>query len=250
LAQAYDLLKKPEYKTRAKDLLRYLNSERKAPHGGYTEIKAGQIVFQSNPHMHLFEAALAWLKIDTDADWKKLSQDLFDLCRSQFVANEAKVICEYFDEAWQPLRENGRFIFEPGHQFEWAWLMLQYESISGTKVGSLGYDLYERGEKYGVKPTGETVDEVWSDFTIKKATSRFWPQSERVKAALDVGSSHGADQALNVLMKYLKTPIKGVWYDTLSESGQFNDQAPKASSLYHIINAMSEYSHKRLSLKN
>lgn len=251
LAQGYEVLKRSEIKDRAKNLLRFLNVERKAPHGGYTEIKDGKVVFQSNPHMHLFESMIAWMKVDsTDPEWKKVATEVFELCRNKFVDREAGVIAEYFDENWNPLREDGRFVAEPGHQFEWAWLMAQYETISDSEVGTLPRQLYERAEKYGVKPTGETVDEIWSDFKIKKSTSRFWPQSERIKAALEVGSTAGADQAMTVLLRYLKTPVRGLWYDTLLETGRFNDQAPKASSLYHIINAMSEYTHKRLSLKN
>lgn len=257
LARSYELLRDSEIKNRAKKLLNYLFDERRAPNGGFTEIKAGKILFQSNPHMHLFEAALAWLAIDKDQDWMDLTNELYHLCVNKFIDKETEVVCEYFDERWQPLREKNLFIFEPGHQFEWAWLLLQYEKISGTKTSLIARKLFERAEQYGVRATGEVVDELWSDFKIKKGSSRFWPQCERIKAALDIGlafpdqasaAGQSADQALQVLKKFLDTPIKGLWYDTLFESGQFNDQAPKASSLYHIINAMSEYAQKRLSL--
>ncbi len=257
MAYAYEVSGQNLIKDRAKKLLNYLNQERRAPRGGYTEIKGGKVLYQSNPHMHLFEAAIAWLKVDTDPVWKNLATDVFDLCRTQFIDKKVGVICEYFDETWQPLRENGLFIFEPGHQFEWAWLMLQYENLTGISVGSIPTQLYDNAEKYGINSHGEAVDEVWSNFEIKKSSSRFWPQSERIKAALSVGlhskdKAHyavSADQALSVLMNYLKTPVRGLWYDTLLESRQFSQTPAKASSLYHIINAMSEYSNKRLVLK-
>jgi mannose-6-phosphate isomerase len=257
LAKAFELLKNAKYKSRAKELYSYLQRERRVSSGGYTEIKNGKIVYQSNPHMHLFEAALAWREIDPDADWIELSDELFNLCKNHFVDKKAGVICEHFDGSWNPLREEGNFIFEPGHQYEWSWLLVQYEKISKNNVQQLPEQLYALAERYGVNKAGDAIDEIWSHFEVKKSSSRFWPQCERVKAALEIGIRNptrktqcamAADEALNSLRKYLNTPKRGLWYDTLLENGQFNDQVPKSSSLYHIINAMSEYSQKRLLL--
>jgi mannose-6-phosphate isomerase len=43
------------------------------------------------------------------------------------------------------------------------------------------------------------------------------------------------------LWRYLETKKPGLWLDTLTENGTFAEQPVKASSLYHIINALSEY---------
>jgi mannose-6-phosphate isomerase len=257
LARSYEVLKQPEINERAKKLLQYLNTERRAPHGGYTEIKDGKVLYQSNPHMHLFEAAIAWATVDTDADWKTLCHELFDLCSRDFIDAETHLLAEHFNEDWLPLRTAGRgFIFEPGHHYEWAWLLVQFEKLSKISVGTIPEQLFSLAEAHGVRrPEGLVVDEVWSDFTVNKSSSRFWPQTERIKAAVELGLRASpaeqpkfgfvADEAMTTLWKYLDSPIKGTWQDTLLENGDFIPLAPKASSLYHIINAMSEYSAKR-----
>ncbi|MNK08053.1 Cellobiose 2-epimerase [compost metagenome] len=255
LANAYEVLGDSKLVDRARQLVNYLNRDRKAKNGGYTEIKNDVVMFQSNPHMHLFESALAWMKVDSGSEWKELAQHLHDLCHSKFIDRTSGALCEHFAEGWTPLRENGNFIFEPGHHYEWAWLMLEFQELTGSDEKAVANSLFKLAEEYGVNNSHMVIDEVWSDFTAKKRSSRFWPQSERIKAAVSLGLqspaetqavyARAADEAMDALAKYFEVPTKGLWQDTLSETGHFVAQPAKASSLYHIINALSEYGLKR-----
>lgn len=241
LANAYAVAKKADYRAKALGILRYLEKERAVPGGGFTEVKEGT-QYQSNPHMHLFEAALAWAEVDSDPVWRRFADDLFRLCRDKFVDKKTGFLAEHFDSSWEIQREGGRFFFEPGHQYEWAWLMIRYERITGSSIGNLAKQLFANGEKFGIsKDRGCAIDEVWSDETPKKKSARFWPQTERIKAAVRLGEWKAADEALDVLFRYLETDVPGLWYDTWAEDGKFLEQPVKASSLYHIIGAMSEY---------
>ncbi len=253
LAQIYSVTKDPQYQQHALRLMAYLEKNRRAPGGGYTEIKKQEVLFQSNPHMHLFEAVLAWIPLAPEEPvWKKIAQEVFELCESKFIDTQTGALCEHFSKGWQPLRTNENFVFEPGHHFEWSWLMAVYQELSGVESRSLRHSLYEIATTHGVLPeTKLAVDEVWSDFRIKKKSSRFWPQTERIKAAVKLGIespreqqplfARSADEAMAALFKFFETPIKGLWQDTLLETGEFTQQDPKASSLYHTINAISEY---------
>lgn len=246
LARSFELLKNDAYKKRALELVNYLNSERKATNGGYTEIKNGEIVYQSNPHMHLFEAVIEWARVDSHPIWKTLCQDIFNLCKTHFIDPQTGFLAEHFDVQWKPLLENNRFIFEPGHQYEWAWLFIQYEKICGTPVGNLPEKLFRNGEKSGIKkPEGLALDEIWSDQQVKKSSSKFWPQAERVKAALELKNTAAADEAMQALWLFLDHAPQGLWLESKLEDGVFSKGDAKASSLYHIINAMSEYALKR-----
>lgn len=260
LARAYDCLKDPAIKGRALKLVNYLLRERKNVAGGFTEIKDGQIVFQSNPHMHLFEALIEWLRIDHEVVWKELAQQIYHLCKDKFVNNSIGVVAEYFSKDWQSLREQETFIFEPGHQYEWAWLLIQYESAVQIPHATLSEQLFQTAEAHGVdKASHLAFDELRSDFSVKKSSSRFWPQCERIKAAVQLGLlaetdqqekySLAADQASEALAMYFKTPVRGLWHDT-KDGESFILQPSKASSLYHIINAISEYKLKRPFLKD
>lgn len=257
MACAYEIDPNPEYRQVAKNLVAYLDRERAHSAGGYTELKSGKLCFQSNPHMHLFEAALAWLAIDKDPVWGALCEKLFNLCQGNFITEHG--LAEHFDAQWKPETHDHKFLLEPGHHYEWAWLMAWYEELSGVQSFDLRHRLYELAEKNGISSLRRAEnpearfagDELWSDFSMKKKSARFWPQGERVKAAVKLGVecdleaqprfAKAADEAMAALFCYLETPKQGLWYDQIMESGEWSSQVPKASSLYHIINAMDEY---------
>lgn len=255
LARAFEILQDAQIKARALALVRYLTTARNNKSGGFTEIKNNKIVFQSNPHMHLFEAVIEWIKIDSDNIWKEMATDIYQLCRLKFVNNEIGAVAEYFSEDWQVLRENNKFIFEPGHQYEWAWLIVQFEELLSLKSTSLPLKLFDLSEMHGVDPHSNLAfDEILSDFSVNKLSSRFWPQCERIKTAVQLGVlatpelkprfAKAADEAMAALNTYFKTETPGLWFDTKA-GDKFILQSSKASSLYHIINALSEYKLKR-----
>ncbi len=253
LAQTYSLTRDEKYKTRAKKLMNYLNRERRAPGGGYTEIKEGKTLYQSNPHMHLFEASIAWMATDTDPEWQMTADQIVELLLHKFIDEKTGALCEHFSENWIPERPDGQFIFEPGHHFEWCWLLGNYQALTGEKrLESVRHTLYNLGEKHGIHPErGVAMDEIWSNFTVKKYSSRFWPQTERIKAAVQLATeapaAHAphfaklADDAVSGLFQYFNHAHPGLWWDTWMEDGSFTGDPVKASSLYHIAGAMAEY---------
>ncbi|WII73465.1 AGE family epimerase/isomerase [Bdellovibrio sp. 22V] len=261
LAQTYIVEPKAEIKHRAKELVKYLYRERKVAGGGFTEVDdKGNKSYKSNPHMHMFESAIAWMQIDGDQEWKDLGHDIITLCLNKFIDKKSGVLGEYFDENWNPILVDGKFIYEPGHQYEWAWLMSLYQDLTGQDLKSIRHQLFQLAEKYGVSPTRHVVfDEMWSDYTPKLQSSRFWPQCERIKAAVRLGREvehdhqglyiTAAEDAMVTLFKFFETPKKGMWYDMLSENDEFNANSSKASSLYHIINAMEEFINLRPQLR-
>lgn len=252
LANAFEVQKNPNWKQRAKTLIEYLRRERRAPGGGFTEIGTKGDLFQSNPHMHLFEAAITWMAVDPDPEWRLLAEELSQLCQKNFIQEGSGVLCEHFEPGWIPQRENGKFILEPGHHFEWAWLFMMYEELGGHVPSVVYKRLFEVGEAHGLLHDGRVaIDELWSDLTPKKKTARYWPQCERAKAALQLAKRssgaererylRSADQSMETLFRYLNTPVKGLCFDVLLEDGTFSSQPPKASFLYHVANAIYEY---------
>ncbi len=259
LANAFELTGDVKFKERALQHIDYLYKERRLLGGsGFSEYVGGEVAFEANPHMHLFEASLAWMRVDADEfQWRNLADEISGLCVGRFVDRETGALCEHFDVNWKPLRQNNLFVFEPGHHYEWAWLLLQYEKLTSASAGAIPLLLFEVAEKYGVDAkTGLAVDEVWSDGRVKKGSSRFWPQTERIKASvclaeeaeteeLKQGFLRVSDQAAAGLFKFLDPVKPGLWEDMLLENGKFTDLYVKASSLYHIICAWSEYIRKR-----
>ena len=248
LASLYQCFKKPEFLERAKKLLLYLQSERRLPEGGYSEKRDKAIVFEANPHMHLFEACMAWMRLDQDPIWCRVANEILELCLSAWIQRSNGFLCEKFQSHWRPISfPDMGHIFEPGHHFEWSWLMGQYQRFHPHQkdLDSVRQKLFDLGETYGICPQrGSVFDAVWSQGVPHLKSSRLWPQCERIKAALALGKKDLADQALKILFCYFKTPVQssfGLWRDTWLETGDFDSSSVKASSFYHIIGALSEY---------
>ena len=92
---------------------------------------------RQNPHMHLLEAVLAlWEATGDDrfAVWATALVDLFSGC----LFSPFGVVLELFDGGWGPVAPSGRNIVEPGHQFEWVWLLRWYQQLSGRSSRSSG----------------------------------------------------------------------------------------------------------------
>ena len=202
------------------------------PTGGFRE--AGDQPFQANAHMHLFEGALAWAETG-DASWNLMADEIAAFALKALIDSEG-VLHEFFEADWSlKVGDDGRLV-EPGHQFEWAWLMERWGRIRSRPEGrAAALRLYAAGRK-GVDPKrGCAVNALWEDLTLRDGAARLWPQTEHLKAALVLGSPGEALQAANCLKLYLETGISGLWRDKLRVDGTFVDEAAPATSLYHII---------------
>lgn len=215
--------------------------------GGLKE--AGDHPYQSNAHMHLLEAALAWEETGEDSAWSRLSDQIVHLARTRFIDAETGCLREFFQEDWSPAAGKDGDLVEPGHQFEWAWLLARY-SRKRQDDGALAdaWRLYEAGLK-GIDPKrGVAIDAMNIDGSMRSARSRLWPQTEWLKASL-ILAPLGDDKrrkacleqaaaAQQALWLYL-TP-QGLWRDKLLEDGAFMDEPAPASSFYHIMAAYGQ----------
>jgi mannose/cellobiose epimerase-like protein (N-acyl-D-glucosamine 2-epimerase family) len=252
LARGYLILKDPQWEAAAVKLLSYLEKERRLPQGGYSEFEKGKVVCRSNPHMHLFEAAVEWMVASKDARWSEFSAELFSLFQEKILARQP-MIGEEFDDHWEPIKNaEGAFFFEPGHHFEWAWLIARYAELTDPNLRKVSERLFAIGNGHGVLPHSETVvDQVWSNGKIKSSSARFWPQCERIKAASHLArkskgpsKAHYERAALRSaanLADYLQPLDMGLWSDSRDASGAMVYGRSKASSLYHIAGAILEF---------
>ncbi len=217
------------------------------PQGGFRE--AGGQPYQANAQMHLLEASLAWEAQAPDPVWVALSDRIVDLALSRFIDPDSGMLREFFNADWTPAAGDDGRLVEPGHQFEWAWLLTRYARSRGRpEVATIARRLHAAGQG-GVEPrSGVTLDALNDDGTLRSARARLWPQTERLKSALllagmaDDAEAPGlraeAAEALRALWLYL-TP-DGVWRDKRLPSGAFVDEPCPASSFYHIMAAFDQ----------
>lgn len=217
---------------------------RRLPSGGFSESDRPSSLRYANPHMHLLEACLAWIELDASGTWHQLAQEIVDLALAHFIGTGG-AIYECFNDDWSPQAGIAGRIIEPGHQFEWSWLLMKWANSTGNDAVYLVADRLQKiGEERGVaRPRSVVVDAILDDFTVVEDTSRFWPQTERLKAAV-ARAERGEDawwavaaEAGGSLVRFLQTPIKGLWWDRMSANGELSEAAT-ASSLYHLVCAI------------
>lgn len=217
------------------------------PTGGFVE--ASDHPYQANAHMHLFEAALAWEAVSPDAGWAVMSDRIADLALSRFIDTEAGFLREFFDSDWAPAKGDDGRLIEPGHQFEWAWLLARYAGRrQRPDVATAATRLYAAGRRGVLERPTIALDALNDDFTIRSDRSRLWPQTEWLKAALLLGEAAldgeraalaaDAQAAMRAIWMYL-TP-EGLWRDKHLPRGGFIDEPAPASSFYHIMAAFAQ----------
>ena len=230
------------------------------PVRGFEEANPRTLPLKANPHMHMFEACLAWIEAGGDDKWREIAGEIADLCVEKFLHPETGALREFFDGDWNVMPGEAGRIVEPGHQFEWAWLFLRWAEISGKEgYVKTAQRLIDIAEVAGTDPKRNvTMFELWDDFTVKDGKARLWSQTERMKAftALSQSAKTEAEkesaiaslvQATSGLQLYLSTEIEGLYRDRMKPDGTFEIEPAPASSLYHIICAIDELSSVKLS---
>jgi mannose-6-phosphate isomerase len=249
LASAYSTVGHQRPRELAADLHDRLRERLAHASIGFHESFARDRPLSSNSHMHLLEASLAWLELDADDRWPRLAQELIDLALRHLIDSRSGAVVEFFDDDWRPTQLGRQGIIDPGHQFEWAWLLLRYYARGGdTRLVSAALRLIEIGETHGVdRSRCAVIAELNTDFGARHTNARLWSQCERLKAACIALETTGesrfsaiALEAAQTLVGYLETPLRGLWRDCLDDSGAFIEEAAPASSFYHIVCAVLE----------
>jgi len=209
--------------------------------GGFRE--AGADPFQANAQMHLFEAALAWEAVDADAGWAALSDELAGLALDRFIDPATGALAELFDAGWTRLTGEAGLI-EPGHQFEWAWLLERWGAARGEeRARAAARRLFAVGRRGFDPARGTIANALRDDLSVRDRAARLWPQTEHLKAALILGVEEAALQAANGLVVYLDTPARGVWRERMRDDGTFIEEPSPATSFYHLFLAIRELAH-------
>ncbi|MFT9257263.1 MAG: AGE family epimerase/isomerase [Acetobacter sp.] len=197
---------------------------------------------QQNPHMHLFEAVLALHRTTGDDADLALAHELYTLFHTRFQDPVTGALGEYFGPGWQPAGgERGEWT-EPGHHFEWVWLLQAYTAQSGVPTHEQAGRLYRFARAHGLEPVTALVrDGVSRTGTVLKRSARLWAQGEGLRGVLN----HPAPDAIplatamatNLLDRYLTGCPAGTWIDQLDDHADPAVERIPTSSLYHIVTA-------------
>jgi mannose/cellobiose epimerase-like protein (N-acyl-D-glucosamine 2-epimerase family) len=243
-AAAVALDSRDEFERRALDLRRAIESRFRARDGALQSSETADGLIESNPHMHLLEACLAWAQIGSDPGWTDWVRRIVDLALQKFIRHDTGALGECFAADGTPAPGTAGRIVEPGHQFEWAWLLLRCESRHSGRLRETAIRLIAIGEQYGVH-NQVAINALLDDFSIHDPNARFWPQTERLKAALLAAQLTDEEKywtmaaaAVASLFPFLETPVAGLWLDVQLPSGELVDSPAPASTFYHLVGAI------------
>lgn len=246
LAAAHRL--EPVWQDEALRLFDRIESWARHPAGGFRE--SGDFPFLANPHMHLLEAALAWIEAGGSRRWHELAQELVAFATGRLIGGRG-CIHETYTADWHPLTGCDGSGLEPGHQFEWSWLLSRWAARAGdAAAASAAGTLFAVGCRGLIRDGCIVADRIGEDFVVSDS-ARLWPQTERLKAALAL-AAQGPDRsaaascldhavlACSAIRQYCTLDARGLWHDRLQAAGGFVDGPAPASTLYHLVSAIEQ----------
>lgn len=220
-------------------------------HGGYFENTERVSPRRANPHMHFLEAMLAWYDATDDIEYLDRAEKIVSLFSKHFYDPQTCTLTERFNDDWSLIADpEADHLIEPGHHYEWAWLLMRYNELRPTNgLEAKARGLYATANAFGHhQDTGAAADTNSVDGKFVSNNARCWPQTEALKASIAfekagmVSATAFKKQMLEILMmRYINGPIDGGWYDAIDAQGKVSAPDMPSSTFYHIYCAMAEY---------
>ena len=223
-----------------------------SPIGGFhNAVPVSDASRQQNPHMHLLEAVLALFETTHDKSLLETADALVDLFRTRLFDLGTGSLGEFFTNDWRWAEGAAGTHVEPGHHYEWVWLLGQYERMSNQIVEPEKSTLYAFANQWGRNQnTGLVIDAVDRSGSLRDAAARIWPQTEAIKAHVlmaEQGRAAGAQAGAtivqitnNLLERFFARKPAGTWTDHFAAGGEAKGDRIPSSTLYHIVTAYSE----------
>lgn len=240
LAHGMKVTGDPSLEVRAQEVWTAMKARLGRPDGGFLETDAGDAPLQSNPHMHLYEATLAWMRVSASPFWRRAADEILALADGVFRDPGTGKICEFFTADGAPAPGPLGEIVEPGHQFEWGWLFARDGRFDAAR--RLIVRAFETGidRDRNLALNAQDRSGAWTD-----QGARLWCQTERMQAALAMrGRDDSFDwieealAALDAIRQYMEPVGPGLFLDMQRADGTFVREPIKASSLYHVMGAL------------
>jgi hypothetical protein len=136
---------------------------------------------RQNPNMQLMEAYLALHEATGRRHDLDRAVAIGELFTSKLFDRTHEALSELHDDDWYTANPKSAW-FEPGHHFEWVWLLRRLARSAPVSVDSDAKALFSRAATEGVDAEGFAIDRVDMASGRRTATRRCWSTCEYVKA--------------------------------------------------------------------
>ncbi|HEY5337723.1 MAG TPA: AGE family epimerase/isomerase [Rhizomicrobium sp.] len=223
--------------------LEFLDREMSDANDGFREAIPYRLPRRQNAHMHFLEAFLALYEVTEDRRFLERAEDMIALLTERFVDGRG-FLHECFDANWA---RNAAEEIEPGHHFEWVWLLSEYARLSDAPVPGLARNLFLSATRYGIDGNGLAVAKINSRGEICDDTKMLWAQTEMLKAHIARAEHAKEDHDVAIarivgqlFAHFLLAAPAGIWHEKLDTQGAPIDTRMPASTFYHLTGAFME----------
>lgn len=207
---------------------------------------------RQNPHMHLFEALLALHEATGEARWLEHARRIAEIFAAHFYDADTGSLREFLDRDLGEAPPPAGRIREPGHQFEWVWLLHRYAALSGDRrfdghAAALYRFGWNNGTHRGGRLGGGVYDEIDPSGAPIATSMLLWPQTEGIKAHLaraeSAGDAEGVARARQLTKLMFKQHIaadRPIWRNQIDPDGNTLQADAPTRLLYHVAMAIIE----------
>ncbi|SDV47821.1 AGE family epimerase/isomerase [Chitinasiproducens palmae] len=186
-----------------------------------------------NPLMHLVEACLSARDALPARDFDARLEHLGDAVRRHFVDSRTGCVLELPREA-----ADNRV--EPGHQFEWYFLV--HGAGKPWAPRALAKDIgraYRHAVQHGIEPRNLGVRAALNaDGGVREAGQRIWAQTEYLRAlALHEGATPTLARALHAFREHFLRPVG--WIESRAADGTIERDDMPSTTPYHLCTALA-----------
>ncbi len=187
-----------------------------------------------------------------DAAWLDRAQAIVELFRRHFFDEETGTLGEFFTADWWPASAPSGALREPGHHFEWVWLLHQHARLTGRDDVLAPADrLYRFGLRHGVEQDSRFVpavfDEVDRTGRVVTDSKLLWPQTEAIKAHLarweflgDTEAAKSARAHTEMVFRWFLIDATARWRNRLARDGRDVAAELPVRVFYHVFLCFAE----------
>ena len=196
---------------------------------------------EQNPHMHLLEAYLSSYNATQDDSFLKCSTQMMSIYTELLRTSDGSKVLEHLDENGRPSGEKGNLI-EPGHLYEWYWLVNEYADIAGLPAyRATCPPIMAWADRWGVDPgAGGVYDMVDAGGNVVSNRKRIWPVTECIKALATLARASGGEQSYEALAQWITfigekyCTVDGTWHEYLNQNLEPDCDYMPMSTPYHV----------------
>lgn len=155
-----------------------------------------------NPHMHMLEAYLQALEMTGEGHWLVRAEALVALARRRFIDPATGAVREFVSYDLSPANDDAGLRREPGHQYEWAWLLHRFADLGGGEDARQdAARMLAFADRFALRQdgvmAGAPFDALDADGRVIEESHLLWPLTEagKLHAALYLRTGDAAHRA-------------------------------------------------------